>query len=370
MKVKTRSLITILFAVTLLLIMGSITAFGADEGVVVSAPEGGEQSVTINSDITTETADALTVTADGEGSSAEVTVNGDIESDEGHGIVVSADGGDVSVTVDGEVEADEDALEIHADNGGNVTVSIDGELESDEDDGIDANADNGSSISVVVDGDVEAEEEVGLDLTVSGGSTIDVVVTGEVEGGDAGIVTNACTPGCDGTVNVTVWKVNVKENSAGTAFVALTDKGAVNSAFEKTINYIIRIADPDIISLPGLVKGKYGYTAHEGDVILVKLDVPDGREVEHVYADEDQELELIKGADGNYYVKVPKGGGVELSVELDDDDDDDDDFCYVAMTRTTPKTGDRQGLTLWSGIMLTAMMLLFLMLRSRLRGAA
>lgn len=362
MRKKTGSFLTVTFLLAMLFCVCSITAFGEDRGVEVIAGPGEQKSVTENTDITTNKADAVTVIANGEGSGASAVINGDVESDEGHGVVVSADKGKASAVINGDVEADEDGIDAKADNGGTVTVRVDGDVESDEDDGVDAQADNGSKISIVVDGDVKGEEEHGLDLTVSGSSAIDVAVTGKVEGDKAGIVTNACTPDCDGTVNVIAWKISVNKDGSGRPFVALDTNKAINSAFEKTIKYIIRIKDTDIISLPDLEKGEFGYTAFEGDEIRVRIDVPDGRELEHVYWDEDEELELIKGEDGFWYVRIPKGGGVVLSVDLDDDDDDDSGEGYRA---SSPNTGDREELAAWSAIMLAAMALLIGMIRKR-----
>ena len=361
MRNSTRSLITILFSFALLFCAGSVMAFGTDQPVDVSAGAGQEKSVTVDEDVTTEKADAVKVTAEGEGSDASATVNGDVESDEGHGVVVEADKGKASAVINGDVEADEDGIEAKAKNGGTATVKVDGDVESDEDDGVEAKADGGSSVSVVIDGDLTAEE-TGLDLSVTGGSRIDVVVTGTVEGGEAGIITNACTPGARGKVNVTAWKIVVNKDKNGKEFVALDKSGAVNRAFEKTIKYIIRIKDTDYISLPDLEKGEYGYTAYEGDEIRVRIDIPDGYELEHAYWDDDEELELIKGDDGFWYVRIPKGGGVILSVDLDDDDDDDSGEGYRA---SSPNTGDREELAVWSVIMMAAMAMLIAMIRNK-----
>ena len=338
----------ILLYLTLILILSGVYVFADDEGVKVVATEGQEETVTVNKDVSSK-GDAVIVKAEGEGSSAEVTVNGDIESDEGHGAVVSADEGSASLSVNGDIEADEDGIDAKAYNGGSVKVDVEGDVESDEDGGIDAAASDGGSVDITVDGDVTSEEESGLDLKVSNGGSIDVAVTGTVSGKQSGIITNAETPGCDGDVTVTVWKIKVNEKD-GKKFVALDYNGKINRKFEKTINYIIKIKDPRYISLPNLKKGKFGYTAHEGDVLLVRVDVPDGYDLDHLYWDEDKELELIRGKDGNYYVEVPLGGGVILSLDLDEEDDGP----VVKAAYAGPATGDKEELMLWIAIMLTA----------------
>lgn len=365
MKIKRRSLIAVAFLSAVLFCVCSITAFGEDRGVEVIAGPEETKSVTEDSDIETDKADAVIVKADGEDSDASAVINGDVESDEGHGVVIEADEGKASAEINGDVEADEDGIDAKADNGGTVNVKVDGDVKSDEDDGIDAKADNGSSVSIAVDGDIKSEES-GLDLGVSGGSSIDVVVTGTIDGKQAGIVTNAGTKDADGKVSVTAWKIVVNKDKNGKEFVALDKDGAINSTFEKTIKYIIKIRDPEYISLPDLEKGEYGYTAYEGDEIKVRIDIPDGYEIEHVYWDDDEEHELTRGEDGFWYVRIPKGGGVILSVDLDDDDDDSEaEDSGSGYRASSPNTGDREELAAWSVIMMAALALLIAMIRNK-----
>ena len=363
MRYRTRTVAAIAFAFALLFCAGRMTAFGADQGVSVSAGAGQEESVTVDSDVNAGKTDAVTVSAEGEGSDASAVVNGDVSSDEGHGLVISADEGSASAVINGDVKADEDGVDAKADNGGTVTAEVNGDVGSNEDDGIDAAADNGSKIDITVDGDIRAKEESGMDLKVSVGSSINVAVTGTVEGKEAGIVTNACTPDCDGTVSVTAWKIVVRKDGNGKEFVALDQNRNINRKFEKTIKYIIRIRDRDkgIISLPGLTKGKHGYTALEGDKVRVRIEIPEGYELEHVYCDEGKELEAYRGDDGFWYVTVPKGGGVILSADL----------CRYAADSgegyraSSPNTGDKEELAAWSAVMLTALALLIAMMRNK-----
>ena len=203
MKSKTRSLITILFLFAMLVCVCSITAFGEDRGVEVVANQGEQKTVTESSGVKTDSADAVTVKANGEGSDASAVIGGDVESDKGHGLVIEADQGKATAVINGQIETEnQEGIEAKADNGGTINVKVDGDVESDGDASIDAEAINGSKISIVVGSEAEGKEE-GLDLKVSGGSSIDVVVKDKIEGDKAGIVTNACTPDCDGMVNVT-----------------------------------------------------------------------------------------------------------------------------------------------------------------------
>ena len=72
-----------------------------------------------------------------------------------------------------------------------------------------------------------------------------------------------------------------------------------------------------------------GYqVANEGDTVTMKLTIPEGFEVAGAYGDEGQEWPLSKDAGGNYYLSVPRGGGVMLSVKLSKKED----------PKTDPKT--------------------------------
>ena len=90
------------------------------------------------------------------------------------------------------------------------------------------------------------------------------------------------------------------------------------------------IKQPEYISLPGLEKGEFGYTAFEGD-------------------------------DGFWYVSIPKGGGVTLSVDLAKQAKASGE-SYRA---SSPNTGDREDLIMWSAIMLAAMALPAGLIRKR-----
>ena len=101
-----------------------------------------------------------------------------------------------------------------------------------------------------------------------------------------------------------------------------------SSKVEESIHYIIRVepSQEDIIGLSGTEK-VHGYdTATEGSTVTLKVKVPDGYTLTGAYNGEGEKIALEKDADGNYYVVVPRGGGVYLSVELEKDEDHDTDW--------------------------------------------
>ena len=88
---------------------------------------------------------------------------------------------------------------------------------------------------------------------------------------------------------------------------------------EKNIQYIIRV-DPSqegIIHTDGTRDYKGREVANEGDIIVLKIDVPAGLMIDEVYGDQAHN-KLIQDSYGNYFMIVPRGGGVLFSVILKD----------------------------------------------------
>ena len=95
----------------------------------------------------------------------------------------------------------------------------------------------------------------------------------------------------------------------------------VDRDFEKKINYIIKTEKP----AGGNIKAMYanskalskshGYdVAHEGEKVILKADA--GYQITAAYNGKDKKTALSKDANGDYYLVVPKGGGVYLSAKV------------------------------------------------------
>ncbi len=119
--------------------------------------------------------------------------------------------------------------------------------------------------------------------------------------------------------NLTVWKIETSLPEG-----ALTDGRVANEEYhayqeyEKTIQYIIKV-DPnqeEIIAAEGTADFKGYEVANEGDTISLKLDIPKGYIISAVYGDTNKQTKLKKNENGNYVLTVPKGGGVFLSLKL------------------------------------------------------
>ncbi len=246
------------------------------------------------------------------GAQVQVDVTGDIESNNGTGIVVYGDGSSAENPATTSVHVDGNVTSTGTDSHG-IYADV-----SDETDGTER-IENNSQVEILVEGDVTGENTavwIDADTTVG---TVDLTVDGTVSGGEHSIVlSNEANPD---QVSITVWEV--KPNDAG----ALVERAEVNrdtgetvytqdEEAEKQIQYIIHIAQPEYISTEGTTDSNGYQVAHEGDTVFVKLNIPEGFTLDSVWRDAGQTLNVVRNAKGEYYLAVPRGGGVELSVTL------------------------------------------------------
>ena len=162
------------------------------------------------------------------------------------------------------------------------------------------------------------------------GGKNNVVVEGTIKGKNYGIVVDANSTTDPGVISV--WKIERNENGAVAATSKLDDQNnpiyTESEELEKNIQYIIKCRQPNSggsFTLTdengdalGVVEGltdTYQW-AHEDDKILVKINLDNDYELNGVYGDEGQKLKLTKDASGNYYLVVPRGGGVFFTIDV------------------------------------------------------
>lgn len=185
-----------------------------------------------------------------------------------------------------------------------------------------------SSISVHVGGDVKSSGN-GLEITAGDIGTIDVVIEGTLSAKDNAILLSPVYSDTDQTqedrISITVWKIesgdNTKLAAAGEdhleAETTVSEKTL--AAVEERINYIIRIDEKQTgnITLQGLEKDKNGlYTARAKENVAVKLNIPSGYKLDGAYSDAGHSIQLLRDSTGGYYLVVPSGGGVTVSLAL------------------------------------------------------
>ena len=199
-------------------------------------------------------------------------------------------------------------------------------------------------VNITVGGDVTATATTGGDQnhseafgimvkTHDGDPEVNITVGGTVSGDTAAILLEGMVWDQESekevpstvigdNVTLTVWEIEPNENGD---YVVRQDHESFKSVEEselKAIQYIIKVqaGQEDIISTEGTssyTAGTRTYdVAHEGDSVTLKLNIPAGYEIDGAYGNEGQTWVLTKDASGNYYLTVPRGGGVMLSVKL------------------------------------------------------
>ena len=180
---------------------------------------------------------------------------------------------------------------------------------------------------IEITGDVTAEEgAIVLDVPYEK-SKVDVIVDGTVSGELASVLLDERTD--TSNVTLTVWAITENDNGNlaeryKTVFNA--EKGdwekellGADEEFEQEIQYIIKVEQPEKGTLAA--EGTYEYegydVAHQGDEITLKVDLPFGYRVRNAYNGTDVKVKLTRNNKGQYFLTVPRGGGVMLSVTLE-----------------------------------------------------
>ena len=298
---------------------GDVTASGEDNATAVNASstEGGDVTVEVGGNVSAEGDYAAGVYAyAGDESKTSVTVGGDVtaEGKDATGVnAYAADGGEASVTVEGNVSA-----KLEESGFGAAAVW--------------ASAYEGGSADVHVVGDVDG----GIALSTYGDSCeIKVTVEGTVSGEDAAVTVY---PGNNNSDEVTLllWKAELNEN--GNVVEAYqydleafpeemreevekaNEENAADAAkVEDNILYIIKLeqlSEGGELSVSGTEKVDGFDVAKEGDNVILKIAIADGYKLNGAYNGLGEKVALLQDSNGDYYVIVPKGGGVYLSADV------------------------------------------------------
>ena len=306
-------------AETTVTVAGNITASGENNatGVNASSAVGATATVEVGGNVSAEGDDAAGVHAyAGDESKTSVTVGGDVtvEGKDATGVnAYAADGGEASVTVEGNVSA-----KLEESGFGAAAVW--------------ASAYEGGSADVHVVGDVDG----GIALSTYGDSCeIKVTVEGTVSGEDAAVMVY---PGNNNSDEVTLllWKAELNEN--GNVVEAYqypveavpeemreevekaNEENAADAAkVEDNILYIIKLeqlSEGGELSVSGTEKVDGFDVAKEGDNVILKIAIADGYKLNGAYNGLGEKVALLQDSNGDYYVIVPKGGGVYLSADV------------------------------------------------------
>ena len=201
---------------------------------------------------------------------------------------------------------------------------------------------SGGTTDILIEGTMDAKK-AGFATYSAGGYEGPVVIIDTPDGiGGSEIINDgdyeAEEP--ETNVNLTVWKIKLNENGSAAEWAEMEESVFSDQPepeepeyytaenFEKNINYIIKVTQPDeggtikVVKADGsaLAQSFELDVAREGDKIIIDASgIEKGYKIAAAYNGEDEKLPLETDEDGNYYIVVPKGGGISLSVELEKD---------------------------------------------------
>ena len=199
-------------------------------------------------------------------------------------------------------------------------------------------ADNPMQGTIQIHGNV-ISDSIGIlsDVCEEGGPT-DILVEETIKGKDAGVLFSYFGDPQDigaipFNVDLTTWKIDVnKKGNVAEVYYgwypgadAEEDSKTAAKDFEKQIKYIVKVEQPSqggtlsAVDVNGkaLPKSFNFPVAHEGEKIILKADLKSGWTIKAAYNGKGADKKkLSKDENGNFYLIVPKGGGVYLSADL------------------------------------------------------
>jgi hypothetical protein len=273
----------------------------------------------------------------GENSISNVTVN-DIESHSAGVNTVASNGGYAYTEVNGDITPTEE-LPTNAYPAGvwatsvgqnsEVVVSVDGTIEGNVGTSVDA-YEGGEAYVWARDVDVDM---YGVFLGADDDSTASMVIDGTLEADEIPVVVE----GSLGNLNLTVWQITEGQDDVIAATLENEEGNpdpqfVQNEEFEQTgIHYIVKLEQPE---QGGTIEAadengealleSHGYdTALENEKVILKVNLQNGYTLKGAYNGLGEKVALLVDENDNYYVIVPRGGGVYLSVELENESGDD-----------------------------------------------
>ena len=147
-----------------------------------------------------------------------------------------------------------------------------------------------------------------------------MLIDGTLSGEKASIVLSGTAD--NDNMSLTVWEVKANDDgNLAERYDVNENQGSrvTDREFEKQIQYIIKLEPNENATLSTEGTTEYeGYNvAREGDTVVLKVNVADGYHIVNAFNGTDTKVELLRDENGNYYLVVPRGGAVLLSVTLE-----------------------------------------------------
>ena len=313
----------------------------ADDGGSADVNVGGSVNVSGNENIV---AIGISTNTDGEGSSSVNAGGVTSESETGSACGILADvrgasSASFSIGSDGinVTGANATGADILADGPATVNVNIDGNIVTNNTEaspapsGLDLKTSGSEAeINVRVGGDITNNglSSSSVEIVATSGSTVNVVAEGTLSVGTESAIAFSGDPD---NISLVIWKfaANSDDSLVKEAVVYEGETELVRNAnaieLEQSIHYIIKMDTAQNIELGGTTGMTYTApdgsvkrynTAKESEEVAVKLTIPSGYDLAGVFSDKERQCRLEQNANGNYYLVVPKGGGIYVNMLL------------------------------------------------------
>ena len=333
---------------------GNVSAEASEDygcGVDISMSSGSAK-VDVGKDVSAkgkEWSDGIHISAGGSGGLSSPGNTSDDEQEDKTNVEVKV-GGNVKADADGEWGAVgattyNGGAVIDITIGGNIDAGTTGIIAGNGIYGGYGDGSTGGQTNISVGGNVTGGD-CGLEINNGGIVDYDIFVKEIIKGGEVGVVVyedqyegypvSEDSKEKVGAVSLTVWKIELNERGNAAEYFGNGDypDGPIGpqedegpkaaTTFESGIKYIIKLEQPkEGGSLSATdAKGKDLETSHdyevanEGDRVLLKVDLLPGYKIVGAFNGLGEKVKLKMDSKGNYYIDVPKGGGVYLSVEL------------------------------------------------------
>lgn len=228
---------------------------------------------------------------------------------------------------------------LYARSGASTELHVEGNVSADADKvatGIEvSNETNGTAVVSVV-GDVSSNHD-GLTVYGDGTGSIAVTIDGTLSGDDAAVRLGSSD--VTDSLTLTVWKAELNEDGKVVVPSTLSEEQLANipdeqrasvekglqdlsdaaEAVEANILYIIKLEQPNAggsLSLSGTTKSDGYDVAKEGDNVVLLIAVAEGYQLDAAYNGDGTKVALQQDSNGNYFLVVPKGGGVYFSADF------------------------------------------------------
>ena len=170
----------------------------------------------------------------------------------------------------------------------------------------------------------------GIVFTGSGNEKTNVLIDGTLDTQGTGVILKNEEAAIGDNLTLTVWEMTA-DKDGDYVKREVTDEQTqeknlvADRASEQAIQYIIKIDETqeNMITTRGTTSYQGRTVAHEGDTVTLMINVPEGKYIDEVFGNK-AKTKLYKNDEGQYFMVIPRGGGVFFSFTLRDTKPEDD----------------------------------------------